>query len=240
MLRGLYLKYCPEPLRSTLSQIRKRIKRVDFGALNRTTPYSKKFGYDRGGPVDRVYIERFLQKNSPYVKGRVLEIADNEYTKRFGGEKVDRSDILHIDHNNPGATIVGDLTNLSHVEDGAFDCIILTQTLHLIYDFREALKTCRRILKPGGCLLVTVPGITNIDHNEWGKYFYYSFTTHLIEKTCEEIFPGDDSEIEYYGNVKTATAFLYGLGADEIPLSSYQFQDQHYQVVVTLRLIKKN
>ena len=35
--------------------------KVGLGDLNRTSPLSKVFGYDRGGPVDRYYIENFLQ-----------------------------------------------------------------------------------------------------------------------------------------------------------------------------------
>ena len=41
-----------------------------------------------------------------------------------------------------------------------YDCIIFTQTLQCIYDFRAALKTLYRILlRPGGVLLVTIPGV---------------------------------------------------------------------------------
>jgi len=33
---------------------------VDFGALRRLTPVSRIVGFDRGLPIDRYYIERFL------------------------------------------------------------------------------------------------------------------------------------------------------------------------------------
>jgi hypothetical protein len=59
-----------------------------MGDLDRTTPFSTQFGYDRGGPLDRYYIENFLDENSFKVKGRALEIGDNEYTLKYGGDKL--------------------------------------------------------------------------------------------------------------------------------------------------------
>lgn len=238
MIRSLFNKYCPSAVKKQLQFITKRLKLVSMGQLDRNTPLSTKFGYDRGGPVDRVYIEKFLADNSNDIRGKVLEIADNSYTIKFGGEKVSSSEILHVNNENPKATIVGDLTTLPHEYDGQFNCIILTQTLHLIYDYKEALKTCRRLLAQGGVLLLTVPGITNIDHDEWGKLFFYSFTTHSMERLAQEIFTGDRAEIKAFGNVKTATAFLYGLGWDEISSSSYTTQDPHYQVIITFKIVK--
>ena len=105
---------------------------VHLGDFNRTTPFSKDFGYDRGGPVDRYYIEGFLEENKHFVKGHVLEIGDDDYTERFGEEKVEQSEVLHINDQNPKATLIGDLSHLPDVPSDSFDCIILTQTLQLI------------------------------------------------------------------------------------------------------------
>jgi len=88
----------------------------------------------------------------------VLEIGEVTYTRRFGGDRVTKSDVLHVVEGNPEATIVGDLTNADNIPSEAFDCVILTQTLHLLYDVKTALANLYRILKPGGILLVTVPG----------------------------------------------------------------------------------
>jgi SAM-dependent methyltransferase len=163
--------------------------RINFGDLNRVTPFSTQFGYDRGGPVDRYYIENFLEKNKADISGDVLEIGDNEYTLRFGGSGVSKSHVLHVDEKNPVATYVGDLSNAPDLPDNKFDCIVLTQTLHLIYHYKNAIETCYRILKPGGVLLLTVPGISNIDHNEWGDSWLWSFTGTVIKKILEEVFP---------------------------------------------------
>ena len=134
------------------------IPRVEFGTLRRLTPISANWGFDRGLPVDRYYIERFLARCASDIRGRVLEIEDDMYTRRFGGERVTARDILHVNDENERATIVGDLAGADHIPSDRFDCVILTQTLHIIYDTRAVLQTLNRILRPGGVLLATFPG----------------------------------------------------------------------------------
>ena len=72
-------------------------------------PVSRYWGYDRGQPIDRYYIEKFLAANAEHIRGRVLEIGDKSYTRQYGGEHVTVSDVLHVIEGNPAATIVGDL-----------------------------------------------------------------------------------------------------------------------------------
>jgi SAM-dependent methyltransferase len=211
---------------------------VQAGDFNRLLPFDDNFGFNRGGPVDRVYIEKFLESNTSAIKGRVLEIGDNTYTLKYGGSKITLSDILHINADDPKATFTGDLSHAPNLPDCAFDCIILTQTLHLIYDFKGALQTCRRILKPGGVLLLTVPGISPIDKGEWGANWYWSFTQKSIEKLSAEIFNPDKHEINIYGNVFAASAFLYGMGAPELNDEQLFFQDPQFPVIITLKVAK--
>ena len=212
-----------------------KIRRGDFTT---TKPFSTNFGYDRGGPVDRYYIENFLEKNAKCIKGRVLEIGDNEYTLRFGGDKVTKSDVLHVEDNNPKATFVGDLSNAPHLPDDSFDCIVLTQTLHLIYNSVDALRTCYRILKPGGVLLLTSPGITHIDQGDWRDYWYWSFTEAVLKRMCSEVFPEGSVITETHGNVMVATAFLWGMGQPELKKEELDAHDPHYQVIITVAATK--
>ena len=223
---GLYKQYTPGP------------GKIEPGDFNRLTPFSADFGFDRGGAVDRFYIETFLQENSHRIKGKVLEIGDNEYTIKYGGERILQSDILHIDHSNTRATYIGDITNVPQIPSGEFDCIIFTQTLHLIYDFRSALKTCYRILKPGGCLLLTVPGITHIDKGEWRDYWLWSFTDTAMRKLMIECFNGSVVDIKTYGNVYVAAAFLYGMGLPEFRKEVLFHHDSSYQVIVSAAAVK--
>jgi len=223
---GFFRNYIPWP---------GRINRGDF---HRKKPFSTVFGYDRGGPVDRYYIENFLKLNASNIKGRVLEIGDNEYTLKFGGEAVTKSDILHIDEKNAKATFVGDLSNAPQLPDDSFDCIVLTQTLHLIYNYMDALKTCYRVLKPGGSILLTVPGISPIAHDEWGDYWLWSFTKASLTRMMSELFPSDHVKINAYGNVLAAASFLYGVGLPEMKKEEMDYNDPHYPVIITALAIK--
>jgi SAM-dependent methyltransferase len=215
-----------------------RTGKINMGDFNRTTPFSYDFGYDRGGPVDRYYIENFLAAESGRVKGRVLEIGDNEYTLKYGGSKLTKSDILHINDTNPKATFVGDLSDAPHLPPDTFDCIVLTQTLHLIYNYKGALETCYRILKPGGALLLTAPGISHIHHGEWGKYWMWSFTGASVDRMLSEVFETDKIKVETYGNLLVATAFLWGMGLPELKKQQMDYKDPQYQVIITATAVK--
>ena len=223
---GLYKNYYEAP------------KHINKGDFNRTTPFSIRYGFDRGGPVDRYYIENFLQQNADSIKGRVLEIGDNEYTMRYGGKKVTQSDIFHVNAENPKATIIGDLSNAPQVPDNSFDCIILTQTLQFIFDFKGALQTCFRILKPGGVLLLTVPGISQIEYGDLAESWFWSFTKPAMQKIMAQIFPASKVEVQNFGNVFVATALLYGMGLPEVEKEQMDYTDPHYQVIVTVKAIK--
>jgi SAM-dependent methyltransferase len=196
------------------------------------------FGYDRGGPVDRFYIERFLELNAQVIGKRVLEIGDNSYTMRFGKDRITKSDVLHIDPSNKNATYIGDLGDASQIEDNIFDCIILTQTLHLIYNYNASLRTCYRILRPGGTLLLTVPGISPIDKDEWKDTWFWSFNSNSVDKMLKEVFEDHKVEIAAFGNVFVATAFLYGMGISEVTNEQLQYCDDRYQVIITAKATK--
>ncbi|MEP1123476.1 MAG: methyltransferase domain-containing protein [Ilumatobacter sp.] len=211
---------------------------VRFGDLRRTTPISSDFGYARGGPVDRYYIEGFLERHAGDIRGRVLEVGDASYTHRFGGSRVVQADVLHIDPAAAGVTFVGDLADGSMLPDDAFDCIVLTQTLHLIFDYVAALRTLERILVPGGVLLLTVPGISNIATDEWGDTWYYSFTHHALGRACDAVFGRDRSEVESHGNVLSALAFLHGLGQDELTEAELDEQHVEYSIVNAVKVTK--
>jgi hypothetical protein len=116
--------------------------------------------------------------------------------------------------------------------------VILTQTLHLIYDVRAALKTLYRILKPAGVLLVTTPGISQISEDQWGAYWCWSFTTLSARRLFAEVFPAASVEIKAYGNVLAATAFLYGLAAQELFGDELDHNDPCYEVLITVRAVK--
>jgi SAM-dependent methyltransferase len=209
--------------------------------LRRLSPVSTTFGFERGQPVDRYYIENFLARYAEDVRGRVLEIREDSYTRRFGGQRVEVSDVLDVAQDNRRATIHADLTQADHVPSDAFDCIILTQTLHFIYDVRSAARTLYRILKPGGVLLATFPGISKTgcrDCGKHGEYYTWMFTKLSAQSLFDEAFPAADVRIEAHGNVLAAVSFLHGLAAEELRQEELDHHDPDYEVLITLRAVK--
>ncbi|MDH3639406.1 MAG: methyltransferase domain-containing protein [Gammaproteobacteria bacterium] len=211
---------------------------VNFGDLRRLTPISRHFGYERGSPVDRYYIENFLEACSTDIKGRVLEIGDNAYTTRFGGSRVITKNVLHVHDNNASAAFVGDLTEAPHIPSDSFDCFILTQTLHLIFDLRAAINTIYRILKPGGVLLATAPGISHLSVDEWADYWCWSFTPSTLRRLFAETFPENHVSVEQFGNVLASIAFLQGLSTGELTREELDCNDRCYPLLVTVRAVK--
>jgi hypothetical protein len=212
--------------------------RTRFGDLYRLTPISDCFGFDRGLPVDRYYIERFLARHASEIAGHVLEIGDAEYTQKFGGARVSRSDVLHVHQGNPRATIVGDVTDPAVLPPSAFDCIVITQTLQLIFDVRLAIERLHRALAPGGVALVTVPGISQIDRGKWGQTWFWSFTPLAMRRLFGDVFGADGVVVESYGNVFAATAFLQGLAVEELHTADLDPIDDAYPVIVAVRARK--
>jgi SAM-dependent methyltransferase len=212
---------------------------VKFGELRRLTPISSIFGYDRGQPIDRYYIEQFLSAHTKDIKGRVLEFGDDSYTHSFGGDRVEHIDVLHARKGNPRASIVADLASADHIPSDIFDCVICTQVLMYIYEIEAAVRTLYRILKPEGVLLATFPGISQIargDMQQWGEY--WRFTTMCAERLFAEVFPPQGVSVVGHGNVFVGIAFLHGLAAEELAPEELDYNDPDYQVSITVRAVK--
>jgi SAM-dependent methyltransferase len=225
--------------RAKRATARPGVGRVDFGDLRRVTPICADWGYGRGTPVDRYYIDRFARRHARDIHGHVLEVGTDELTRRFGGSKVTRSDVLHVADASPPVTIVADLGSGEGLDSTQFDCVLVTQTLHFIYDVHAAVRTLHRILKPGGVALVTVPGISKIspeDMERWGQY--WSLTSSSARRLFEEAFPPEAVTVEVGGNVLAATAFLMGIALEELTAAELEHTDEHYQVIVGVRAQK--
>jgi hypothetical protein len=207
--------------------------KVVFNDLSSPRPVSQVFGLDRGTPIDRHYVEAFLGSRAQLIRGRVLEVADSGYTRRFGGDRVEAFEVLHATAGNPAATIVGDLTDPATLPENAVDCFICTQTLNFIFEVGKAVQGAHHLLKPGGVLLLTVNGISQIsryDMERWGDY--WRFTTASVKRLLEPVFRGG-VEIEVFGNVLAATAFLQGVAVEELPDPSLlNHRDDDYQMTI--------
>jgi hypothetical protein len=236
-------RYLGEPLKRAWRWAARRGRRiaspVDWGGLRSVQPVSRAFGLDRGTPVDRYYIERFLALNAADIRGRVLEIGDATYTRRFGAARVSHSDVMHAVEGNPQATVVGDLATGAGLHEGTYDCLVLTQVFPFIFDVHAAAQHAHATLRQGGVLLATVPGLSQIsrfDRDRWGDF--WRFTSQGTQRLFEEAFGGSTVVTQVYGNVLAATAQLHGVASEELRKDELDFFDPDYEVIITVRAVK--
>jgi SAM-dependent methyltransferase len=197
---------------------------------------SDDWGRDRGTPIDRYYIEAFLERNAHNIQGRVLEAMDARYTDRFG-VGVTRSDVLDIDRSNSQATILADLGVGDGIPAESFDCVILTQTLQFILDVRAAVANVSRALKPRGVLLFTVPIVSRFSMRTHGTDFW-RFTPAGCAEVLAEVFPRESVTIEAPGNVLADVAFLLGMAAEELSPAQLTASDPRFPLLVLGRAVK--
>ncbi len=247
LLLRIARKLLPERARSGIIAMQRkhrlqwpRTGAVDFAALRRTTPISAIFGMDRGRPIDRYYIEAFLEAHASDIRGRAMELGDATYIKRFGGDAVEQVDVLHVVEGNPDATIIADLTDCDHVPSESFDCIIFTQALQMIFDMPAAMRNLYRILKPGGVVLLTTHGTSKIarrlGRDDWGEY--WRLTAQGLEALVAHTSPDAELEVTSYGNVLSASAFLYGLAVEDLETEELDICDEDFEVILGARIRK--
>lgn len=212
-------------------------KPVEFGDyLNPCA--SKLMGGDRGMPIDRYYIEYFLQECANSYRNErdkvILEIAENTYSKRFFPDCA-RYEILTYDKSQQDdGVIFGDLTDENALPENSVDIFICTQTLNFIYDVKSAVHGLKHVLKKGGVALVTVSGISQnspYDYPRWGDY--WRFTDMSLKRMFEEEFGTDNVIVSTYGNINAAVAFLQGISVADLPsLDMLLERDKMYPVTI--------
>ena len=248
--RGLHAKQ--GELEAAIAEVRHEIERartaltdagilpIDWGDLRRVTPVSPVWGLDRGKPLDRIYIERFLHRHRHDIRGAILEVGDAGYSRAFGETRVTSHDVVDIDARNPSATIVADLACADGIPPGSFDCFIMTQTLHLIYDIHAVLSHAYRVLKPGGVLLCTLPSVSRISHDDRGLEGgdFWRFTEAAARAAVSHHFPPAAVEVTTHGNLKTSAAFLHGLTESDLPDGALEESDPWHPLICCVRAVK--
>jgi len=219
---------------------------LQFGDLTRTQPVSSVFGLERGTPIDRYYIDKFLSAYAEAITGSALEVGELRYLRMFG-ERATRKCILapSLEIVKPGRgideVVIGDLTNASMLPKERFDCFVCTQTLNFIYDVKAAVAGAHRLLSPGGIFVGTVSGISQIsryDMDRWGDY--WRFTTLSLRRSIGEVF-GESVVVESYGNALAAQFFLQGVAVEDLPdCSLLDRRDDDYQVTIGFYAEKKS
>lgn len=201
---------------------------VRFGSLRRLAPVSRAGGAERGRPIDEHFVRESVAAHADAVHGRVLEFASDRARVACGAAP---SLYTHVPAGD------GALQRLAELPDDYFDAVVCAHGLQRVYDVRAAVRELRRVLKPGGALVVTVPGAGSIGAPSAGAT-YWGFTALSVRALFEEVFPVEMLRVETRGSVLTATALLNGIAAEELRANELAHRDADYPVVLTVRAEK--
>ena len=191
---------------------------VIFAASRRSTP---NWGYERGTPIDRVYVERFVGAHAarhprarPRDRSSRLHDAVRRRRRARRHPHGDRGEPGGDDRRRPRRRTAHPRRHV-RLRDRHADAAV-----HL----RRAGSTEHRSIAfspPDGVLLATVPGLTKISRIEdelFGEWWHY--TGRSVRRLAEEAFGVGNVEVETYGNVLAASGFLYGLAASDLTAPS--------------------
>ena len=198
-------------------------------------PVSRSYGSERGKPIDRYYIENFLQEETDKLQyaQNVLEVGEDTYSKKYF-PNASRWDILDYRQGM-------DLTKQDTLPEACYDVFICTQTFNFIYDVKAAIMGAYHVLRYGGIMLATVMGqiaqISSNDMKRWGDY--WRFTKLGIEKLVGEVFD-DGIKVMPFGNAPIATAWVQGLCLEDLPDKSLlDISDETYTINIGICARKK-
>jgi SAM-dependent methyltransferase len=198
-----------------------------------TKPISAVYGFDRGKPADRRWIERFLGTHAEAVHGRCLEVQSDEYVRHFGGDRVTKVEVLDIDPANEAATITADLQDLADIADGTFDCAVVTQTLQYVHEPRRAIAELHRVLVDSGTLLVTLPCLGRVEPDAVDCWRF-------LPQGARALFAEMDWEVhvEQFGNPLLGVAMWTGMAVEDLPDRVWDVNDPAWPCIVGVRATK--
>jgi SAM-dependent methyltransferase len=213
-----------------------RWNRPRWGNLRRATPFSDRYGFDRGTPVDRYYLDRYFADHATDIRGRVLEVKEPAYTDRFG-QGLTLVDIVDIDPGNPRVTVLADLAEPGSLPADTWDCVVVPQTLHFVADPAKAVANLWRAVRPGGVLLVTAPTVARQDRS-LADIDRWRFLPAGLDLLLREGCPGGTVTTTSYGSLVTNIGFLLGLAAEELGERDLERSDERHPLLACGRVRK--
>jgi hypothetical protein len=212
--------------------VRSGFELPQWGNLRRRTPFSPMFGADRGLPVDRLYLHRFLERQQSAIQGDVLEIQLTSYTQRYG---IDVHSMKSIDIDAKyEPTFVCDLAEADRVipPESCF-LLRLPQNLHPILRLVEYHRKAFRFVRPGGAILASSAGLLPLIPDA-PELDFWRFSASGWRSLLSRVWPDADLLVESHGNCLTATAAMLGLASEDLSPADFDEDDTRYPVVVTV------
>jgi hypothetical protein len=205
-----------------------------WGNLRRTEPLSDQFGFDRGTPIDRFYLHRFLEAERHAITGDVLEIQVPSHARRYG-HHLKRVDTLDITPQF-SPTYLCDLADAeSVVPANSYDCFLLPNTLQHLSRLNDALTQALRIIRPGGVILASAANLVRLTSSTDDFWRLSAAGWRLV---ASEVWTGCSVDVRAHGNCLAVVAGAYGLAVEELTTSELAVEDERFPVLTTIKCVK--
>ena len=209
------------------------VGRARWGDLRRIDPagQGQRNGAKSSQPIVEHYTREFLRQHAGDVRGEVLELGSRGLTGAVGGNRVDSIDTA------PAQARPHDRLTLAATTgtEGQFDCILAPHALQWTYELEDAAARLSQVLRPGGVLLATLPGIGQVRSGDKDEPdHYWSFTSQSATELFARAFSGP-IETESFGNVLATVAALHGIDSHELDATELATHDPDYELVIGVR-----
>jgi hypothetical protein len=201
-----------------------------WGNLRRTKPFSSSYGFERGQPIDRYYLHRFLSAHRDLIAGDVLEIQGTSYTERFGRD-LTRADSFDIEARYE-PTYICDFAHCGAViPDDAYDCLLLPNALPHFRELDRCLAHALRVVRPAGIILASAAGLLPLTGDAPD---YWRMTPHGWREMLGAAWPGATLEVAGHGNCLSAVGAQLGLALEELTEAELDVHDPRFPVLTTM------
>jgi SAM-dependent methyltransferase len=202
-----------------------------WGNLRRLRPFSESYGFERGTPVDRYYLHRFLEEHRHLITGRVLEIEYPSHTRQYGHDLTATDSVNIVAGTYPNLTYLVDLAQSEGViPDDSYDCFLLPNTLCVLRNIEGCLRHALRVVKPGGVILASTGTFVPLTG---ARDDYWRLSAEGWRELTSRTWPGCDVRIEHHGNCLTTVAAMLGLALEELKSAELEYHDPRFPVLVT-------
>jgi hypothetical protein len=201
-----------------------------WGNLRRTTPFSSTYGFERGQPIDRYYLHKFLAAHHDLIAGDVLETQGSSYAERFGHD-LTRADSFDIEPRFQPTYLCDFADCGSIIPDRAYDCLLLPNTLMHFRELDRCLAHALRVVRPGGAILASVAGLLPLTSDAPD---YWRLTPDGWREKLAVAWGGTRLEVAAHGNCLASVGAQLGLAVEELTEAELDVQDPRFPVLTTI------
>jgi SAM-dependent methyltransferase len=197
---------------------------LKWGDLRRTQPLCQFFGFTRGTPIDRYYLNRFVESIRDEVRGITLEIGGEKQNRDLFGFKC-ATEYRVLDLPGLSDDVAGDVSRRDTFAENTFDSIVIFNVLEHCERPQQVVDNIHRWLQPGGKAFVLVPTAQKL-HPAPGDYW------RPLPQGLQSLFRAfSKHETRTYGNIATVIASFHGIAAEELTGEELDFNHPDYPVV---------